>query len=134
MDYDTPHASETAARRRCLVIGFEVPQRAKAAAGEGRREPVPGLDPDRSKRQVTLLSRSSEMGQGISTSLPMILAEELGIDWKDVAWSRRHSMRRYTGQGTGGSGSVAGMWTPLRQAGAAARADAGFCRRLNGGM
>jgi isoquinoline 1-oxidoreductase beta subunit len=61
------------------------------------------------------------MGQGVSTSLPMILADELGVDWKDVRVEHAPTDPAYGDQGTGGSGSVAGMFTPLRQAGAAAR-------------
>jgi isoquinoline 1-oxidoreductase beta subunit len=61
------------------------------------------------------------MGQGASTALPMILAEELCVDWKDVHVEHASVDPRYGNQGTGGSGSVAGMWTTLRQAGAAGR-------------
>ncbi len=71
---------------------------------------------------VTLLSSRSEMGQGISSAAPMILAEELGVDWQDVHIEQAPTDGRVFGdQGTGGSGSIAGSWTPLRQAGAAAR-------------
>src|SRR5437764_7132502 len=61
------------------------------------------------------------MGQGVSTALPMILAEELGLDWKDIQVEHASSDQAYGDQGTGGSGSVKGMWMPLRTAGAAAR-------------
>ena len=61
------------------------------------------------------------MGQGISTALPMILAEELGIDWKDIQVEHSSVDRAFGPLGTGGSGSVTALYTPLRQAGAAAR-------------
>ena len=71
--------------------------------------------------KITLSYSKSEMGQGISTSLPMILAEELGADWKDVQVEHAPVERAFGPQGTGGSGSVTTLYTPLRQAGAAAR-------------
>src|SRR5437764_12887267 len=61
------------------------------------------------------------MGQGVSTSVPMILVEELGVDWKDVQVEHASSDQAYGDQGTGGSGSVKAMWMPMRTAGAAAR-------------
>jgi isoquinoline 1-oxidoreductase beta subunit len=70
---------------------------------------------------VTLRYSKSEMGQGVSTSLPMILAEELGVDWKDVEVQHASADPVYGNQGTGGSGSIAAMYTPLRKAGAAGR-------------
>jgi isoquinoline 1-oxidoreductase subunit beta len=105
-----------------LVIGFEVPKVAKAAP---EKPPAPNplkawlkIDQNGS---VTLTYSRSEMGQGVSTSLPMILAEELGVDWQDVRVEHASSDQAYGDQGTGGSGSVKGMWMPLRTAGAAAR-------------
>jgi len=72
--------------------------------------------------QVTLLSGRSEMGQGISSALPMVLAEELCVDWRDVKVEQAPNNPELFGeQGTGGSGSVAGSYQMLRQAGAAAR-------------
>jgi isoquinoline 1-oxidoreductase beta subunit len=70
---------------------------------------------------VTLTYSKSEMGQGVSTSLPMILAEELGVDWKDVQVRHASVDPAFGNQGTGGSGSVAALYMPLRRAGAAAR-------------
>jgi isoquinoline 1-oxidoreductase subunit beta len=73
--------------------------------------------------KVTLICARSEMGQGVFTSLPMILAEELDVNWADVRIQQAETSRRlYGGQGTGGSGSVTGSWLPLRQAAACARA------------
>ena len=105
-----------------LVIGFDVPRVLKGA------ESKPPVSPFRSwiridqSGRVTLLSSRSEMGQGISTALPMILAEELGLDWKDVRIEQAPTDAAVFGeQGTGGSGSVADSWMPLRKVGAAAR-------------
>lgn len=63
-----------------------------------------------------LVLNKSEMGQGVFTALPMILAEEAEIDWNQIAVVQsEHS------QGTGGSGSVYESYLPLRQAGAIVR-------------
>jgi len=68
----------------------------------------------------------SEMGQGVSTALPMLVAEELEADWSTVRYEASAANPAYankmTGmQLTGGSSSVPGGWVPLRQAGAQAR-------------
>ncbi|HLW55269.1 MAG TPA: xanthine dehydrogenase family protein molybdopterin-binding subunit [Candidatus Angelobacter sp.] len=70
---------------------------------------------------VTLILAKSEMGQGVTTSLPMILAEELDIPWASVKVEQALTDPEVYSHGTGGSGSVAGSYEPLRQAGAAAR-------------
>lgn len=105
-----------------LVVGFEVPQIAKSDPAKAAVNPFRAWVRIDQAGQVTLISARSEMGQGISSALPMILAEELGVDWKDVRVEQAITdPTLYGDQGTGGSGSVAGSWTPLRQAGAAAR-------------
>ena len=55
------------------------------------------------------------------TALPMILAEELSLDWKQVKIEQAPTNPKIYDHGTGGSGSVAGAYLPMRQAGAAAR-------------
>src|SRR5438270_9220929 len=89
-----------------LLIGFEVRHVAK---GQEAKQPV---SPFRSwiridqTGKVTLLSSRSEMGQGISSALPMILADELGVDWKDVHVEQApNDPALFGAQGTGGSGS-----------------------------
>jgi isoquinoline 1-oxidoreductase subunit beta len=71
--------------------------------------------------KITLNYSKSEMGQGISTALPMILADELGARWEDVQVEHAPIEREFGPQGTGGSGSITTLYMPLRQAGAAAR-------------
>ncbi len=70
---------------------------------------------------VTLTLGKSEMGQGVRTALPMILADELGADWSRIRIEQAMPGPNFKRLGTGGSGSVQGSWKPLREAAAAAR-------------
>jgi isoquinoline 1-oxidoreductase beta subunit len=71
---------------------------------------------------VTLMAPNPEFGQNVKTSLPMLLAEELDIDWKAVIVEQADfSPRRFDRQFTGGSTGVQTAWKPLRTAGAMAR-------------
>jgi isoquinoline 1-oxidoreductase beta subunit len=70
---------------------------------------------------VTLTLGKSEMGQGVRTALPMILADELGADWSRIRLEQAMPGPNFKRLGTGGSGSVQGSWKPLREAAAAAR-------------
>ena len=76
---------------------------------------------------VLVLVDRSEMGQGVSTALPMLVAEELDADWSTVRFEYAPAHDAYKnplnlGQLTGGSTSVMAAWVPLREAGARARA------------
>ena len=108
-----------------LVVGFRLSTRVFAGqtADQEKKTPNPfdawvRITPD---NRVTLILGKSEMGQGIMTALPMILAEELCVDWKNVKVEQAPTNPKIYDLGTGGSGSVAGSWLPLRRAGAAAR-------------
>ena len=71
---------------------------------------------------ATVTVSKSDMGQGTRTSLATIVADELGIAWENVRVEQADANpEKYGSQGTGGSGSVRGMYTPLRYAGATAR-------------
>ncbi len=75
---------------------------------------------------VTVILNKCEMGQGVYTSLPMIVADELEADWKQMRFKPAPAGAKYVDpawgmQLTGGSTSVRHMYEPLRKAGAAAR-------------
>lgn len=104
-----------------------VGQAATAASGD-----APGLAHDAFIRidrtgLVTLIIHKVEMGQGTFTSMPMLLAEELGADLSKVrleqapANNSLYADPLLGGQVTGGSTSVRGAWKPLREAGAKVR-------------
>ena len=111
-----------------LLIGFHLPLASRAGAAEAAdSEFVPNawirIDPD---DRVTLRVASSEMGQGVYTSIPMLLAEELEADWARIQVEMAPADKAYTNpligqQLTGGSTAIRAFWTPLRQAGAAGR-------------
>ena len=99
---------------------LRIPLRALPADSSARFAPNQWVRIDAAGRVTAVVARS-EMGQGVRTSLAMILAEELGADWKSVAVEQASPSAEYTDMSTGGSDSVASGWTPLRTAGAAAR-------------
>ncbi|TAH20543.1 MAG: xanthine dehydrogenase family protein molybdopterin-binding subunit [Cytophagales bacterium] len=71
---------------------------------------------------IKILSQNPEFGQNVKTSLPMIVAEELDVDWKDVIVEQApFDTKVYTRQFTGGSQSIRTTWKNLRTAGASAR-------------
>ena len=77
---------------------------------------------------VTIMLTQLEMGQGVMTSMPMLVAEELDVDWNKIKteWApadAKYGNPNFGGQQlTAGSNSVRGMWKILREAGATARA------------
>jgi isoquinoline 1-oxidoreductase subunit beta len=108
-----------------LLIGFHLSAAAaQENAAQQEKKPTNPFDawihitPD---NRVTLILGKSEMGQGIMTALPMILAEELSLEWSKVQVEQAPTDPAVYNHGTGGSGSINGSWLPTRRAGAAAR-------------
>ena len=104
-----------------LVIGFRIPNRRGVAPFAPNAWLRIGTD-----NSVLVIVDRSEMGQGVTTSLPMLLAEELEADWTKIRFEFAPADKAYINQlfgiqGTGGSSSVRAAWKPLRVAGAQAR-------------
>ena len=71
---------------------------------------------------VTIYTPNPEFGQNIRTSMPMLVAEELDVDWKNVLVEQApYHSEKYGFQFTGGSRGISARWQPLRMAGATAR-------------
>ena len=112
-----------------LMLGFSLPLRnsLRAASGQSTSSFAPnafiriGADDG-----VTIIVNKSEMGQGVYTSLPMLIAEELEVDWSKIRVEPApvdpaYNHTEWGIQGTGGSTSVWSEWERLRKAGATAR-------------
>jgi isoquinoline 1-oxidoreductase beta subunit len=112
-----------------LILGFSLPLRRSfgAASAQSTSPFAPnafirvGADD-----MVTIIVNKSEMGQGVYTSLPMLIAEELEADWSKIRVEPApvdpaYNHTEWGIQGTGGSTSVLSEWGRLRKAGATAR-------------
>ena len=72
--------------------------------------------------KVTIMSPNPEIGQGVKTSLPMLVAEELDVDWKLICVEQAGlDTVNFSRQVAGGSGSIRESWESFRKAGATAR-------------
>jgi isoquinoline 1-oxidoreductase subunit beta len=104
-----------------LVVGFNLLSTDTAIADTpGTFTPNAYVSID-SKGVVTLMSPNPEIGQGVKTALPMILAEELNVQWDKVEVEMAPLDTKYGNQMAGGSGAIRSRYTPIRQAGATAR-------------
>ena len=101
-----------------LVIGFYLPHGNRSRKESFSPNAYLRIAPD---NKVTIVVARSEMGQGIRTALPMILAEELEADWKQIEIEQAGASTLFGDQTTGGSASIRTTWDPMRKAGAIAR-------------
>jgi isoquinoline 1-oxidoreductase beta subunit len=109
-----------------LVLGFYLPVRGRSqeAAPSG---PITVFKPNAWLRitadnQITILVEKPELGQGSRTYTPMMIAEELEVDWSAIHVEQAPTIPSiYQNLRTGGSGGVANAFTPMRKVGAQAR-------------
>jgi isoquinoline 1-oxidoreductase beta subunit len=112
-----------------LLLGVYLPRKRALAQGEGKPFAPNAFVRIGTDGMVTILVGKSEMGQGVSTSLPMLVNEELGADWSKIKFEFAPEDKAYymwfgpnVGfQLTGGSNSVKSSYDSLREAGAVAR-------------
>src|SRR6187402_2189807 len=104
-----------------LVLGIQPKLRAQNPFADAPLAPMDfvsiGAD-----GKVTIATRNPDLGQGMLNTLPMLVAEELDVDWKDVKVVRTGVGRKFGVQLTGGSTATPLNWEPMRRVGAGARA------------
>ncbi len=104
-----------------LVIGFRIHDLVAEPESAASFQPNAFLRIDQDGA-VTIWFPKTEMGQGIKTALPMLVAEELGVAWNQVTVVQAPGdVRQFGSQGTGGSRSIRTTFEPLRKAGATGR-------------
>jgi len=119
-------AIQVSRRTFIAALGGTVAGLALAVRFDGRADVGAGLQPNAFVHvapdgTVSIVSHRSEMGQGIRSSLPMVVADELGADWARVRVVQGDGDARYGDQNTDGSESVRGFYQTMRVAGATAR-------------
>src|SRR6267143_1208832 len=110
-----------------LIVGFTLPGAARLAQGAGKEAWMSAYLRIAPNNDITVVCGLSEMGQGVHTAIPMLVAEELDADWSRVRVEQAGVDQAFANpifgmQATGGSTSVRGHWEPMRKAGATARA------------
>jgi isoquinoline 1-oxidoreductase beta subunit len=109
-----------------LLLGVQAGGAIAALSGNGEPDAAGDFVPNAFIRigtdgRVTLVSKQPEIGQGIKTSLPMVLAEELDVDWKQVRVVQGDLNPVYGSQGAGGSTSTPTNYDNFHRLGATAR-------------
>ena len=122
-----------------LYTDREGRRRRAAAARQLRVRDPHASSASRADGTVTIMAKNPEVGQGIRTMLPMLIADELDVDWKNVKSSRPTSTTRNTsGRSPAAAPRRRPTWDPMRQVGAAGarclsprRRKRGTCRKRN---
>ncbi len=117
-----------------LLLGFQLPAKTRAEERLTTTEPAAAqtdFQPNAYFKiardgKVTVIVGQAEMGQGVLTSIPMIIAEELEVDWKNVTFESAPADKAFINpmlgsQITGGSSSVKAFFEPLRKSAATVR-------------
>lgn len=105
-----------------LLLGFHLPVTQKTLAQTAETTFVPNAYLKiTSDNMITVMVHRSEMGQGVQTAIPMIVADELEADWSRIRFEQAPADSAYGDQVTGGSVSISSSYGTLRMAGAAAR-------------
>src|SRR6187455_1715981 len=107
-----------------LLIGLYAPELLAQRGGGPAPPPLPSsfitINPDNT---FTIVAQNPETGQGIKTALPMLIADELDVDWKQVTIRQAdYDATKYTAQTEGGSRAIPTHYARMRQVGAGGRA------------